>query len=226
MKKILLLSLVIFFVFVSNAQLIQKNQKLIGGSLGFDIGSTTDTSATSPETQTNNFSIFLSPSYGKAIKNNFVLGYSLTLGFNSSRSKDYLDFHRSNGFQTGASVFMEKFHSLGKNFFLSTQLNLGGSYSSSKSKVSQGSYQFTSTTTGYSAGLGFTPGLIYAFNKKLLMQFGLTNFIALGYHQDETGTKGSNVPTTNSKHNQFYLSSRLNYAQTLSNISFGFRYIL
>lgn len=228
MKKIILLSFILFFVTLfSNAQLIEKNQKIVGGSLSFQTGTAEDTSTNSLKKQTNNFSILLSPSYGKAIKTNLVFGYSIAVGFNSSRSKDQLQLEKNKGYQTGASVFIEKFHALGKNFFISSKLSLGANYSSSDYKrFYQGTYQYKIKTTGYGAALNFSPGLEYLFNKKLLVEFGLNNFISLGYHQDKTENKGPFIQTTNSKHEQFSLSSQINYSQMLSNFMFGFRYIL
>ncbi len=226
MKKITFLTVALLFIgFTSMAQLLKKNQKILGGSLGFDVVNSHDTSSLNGKGNANIFDIIIAPSYGKAIKDNVVLGYSAVLGFNTGRSADSSQENKSKGYQVGATFFIEKSYHLGKDFYLSVRSDAGGSYSHSHYRqISHGILLNENKTEGYSVGVSLTPSIAYAFNKKLLAQFGLNNFVSLGYRQDkgESGNPGSKI---NTKHSQFGFSSALNFSQSLSNISLGFRFI-
>lgn len=226
MKKITFLTLSLLFItLISTAQLLKRNQKILGGSLGFYLGGAHDTSSLNGKSNTNNFSILLAPSYGKAIKDNVVFGYSVTLGFNTSRSVDSSQENKSKGYQTGAGVFIEKFYHLGNDFYLSARSDLGIFYSQTHYRqFIQGSLATENKTKSYGAGISLTPSIVYAFNKRLLAELGLNNFIGMGYRQDKTES-GSPASKINTKRSQFNFSSTLNFAQTLSNVSLGFRYI-
>lgn len=226
MKKITFLTLTSLFVtLISTAQLLKKNQKILGGSLSFDLGSVHDTSSLNGKSNGSNFNIFIAPSYGKAIKDNVVLGYSVVLGFNTARSVDSSQENKSKGYQTGARVFVEKFYHLGNDFYLSARSDLGIIYSQSHYRqFFHGNLDTENKIKSYGAGISVTPAIVYAFNKKLLAEFGLNNFISMGYRQDRTES-GNSASKINTKRSQFGFSSALNFSQTLSNISLGFRYI-
>jgi hypothetical protein len=226
MKKITFLTIALLFATLfSTAQLLKKNQKILGGSLSFYLGSVHDTSSLNGKSNGSNFNIFIAPSYGKAIKDNVVLGYSVVLGFNTARSVDSSQENKNKGYQTGASVFIEKFYQLGNNFYLAARSDLGINYSQSHYRqFFHGNLATENKTKSYGAAISLTPSIVYAFNKKLLAQFGLNNFISMGYRQDKTES-GSPASKINTKRSQFDFSSALNFSQTLSNISLGFRYI-
>lgn len=108
----------------------------------------------------NVFDVVIAPSYGRAIKENVVLGYSALLGFNTSHSSDSSQEGMSNGYQIGATVFIEKFYHLGKDFHLSARSDPGVHYPYSHYRqLSHGILANESETQGYGVGVSFSPSI-------------------------------------------------------------------
>ena len=70
-----LLFAVAFVTLTAHAQFIETGKRIIGGSIGLNFSTVNDsTEAGGNRLKAKNFSISLSPSYGKAIKPNLKLG--------------------------------------------------------------------------------------------------------------------------------------------------------
>src|SRR4030095_14937677 len=84
MKKIILFILSFLFAFMVDAQVINKGDRLLGGSLSF---LTINSTYTNPvDNRTSNVALY--PSFGWAIKNDLILGLRGTASYQHSGTKD------------------------------------------------------------------------------------------------------------------------------------------
>jgi hypothetical protein len=230
MNKIVLTLALIIFVVSSHSQIIGKSQKILGGTIGLGYSSNmSDTSSGSGVSFTGrNSYILLSPSFGTAVKNNLVLGYRATLGLDYSKTEDKINsmVAKTNGYQLGIGIFVERFYPLRGGFSISVTPDFGVSYSNFENKVFyNSSLDNKGTTKGYSVGLQIFPSLNYSFNERFLVQFSLNDFIGISYAWNSMEVTSSNVNPKKQTSSQFYFNTVLNYGRQLSNISFAFRYV-
>ena len=101
----------IFISFVSNAQ-IEKKDILIGGTFGFNTGTSNGT------TTTNNTNI--NPRIGYAIGNNSVLSARLGFGFGNSKTDGV---SKTNNYSLGLGLSWRKYFPLNEKFGWYTDLN-------------------------------------------------------------------------------------------------------
>ncbi len=231
MKKTILLTILSLSYFINHAQVIEKGKRILGGSLDFGfLHNQADTFATSGPSIKGNSSYFtLSPSFGKAIKNNLVFGYHTALGFSHSKSEDLRlkSTGKSNGYSASGGIFLEKFLPLNKSFSFSGHVPLTINYSSSKNKTFDNSVLLsTSTNKFYGLGIYVSPSLNYSLNKKFLMQIFLNDFISIGYGYNTSEMEGINLLKRKQSNSNLGVNTRINHFNTLSNLSFGFRYLL
>lgn len=209
-KNLLLLASVFFFLFSAKAQ-IKKGAHFLGGTVNFSTSKTTSPGGV--ELKSN--SVFLSPAYGQAVKDNLIVGADLTLEVGSG--EDVSVKQETNGY--GAGVFIRKYLTLGKGFYLFGQGRLG--VNARKVENTQRFPPYVNVENReLSATLSFYPGVSYAINKKIHLEMGFNN---LGYLQyAHTSSEASNV-SGKSKGNSFSIGSNLT---NFSNILIGMRFIL
>jgi hypothetical protein len=230
MNKIVLTLAFIISVVSSHSQIIGKSQKILGGTIGLGYSNNkSDTSiANGGSFAGDNFYILLSPSFGAAVKNNLVLGYRATLGLDYSKTEDKLNsmVGKTNGYQLGIGVFVERFYPLRGGFSLSVTPDLGVSYNYFEDEVFYNSNLDSKGTTNlHTVGLQIFPSLNYSFNERFLIQFSLNDFIGIAYRWNSTEVTSSNVTPKKQTSSEFYFNTVFNYSRQLSNISFAFRYI-
>src|SRR5450631_3784189 len=172
-------------VLISKAQ-IKQGEILLGGNVGFSRQSSTPGN---PGTgySTTNTSISLNPSYGKAIKDNLLIGFDL----NYSGSKNYQDLGTLNPGQTstervhnyGAGFFVRRYKSLGSGFSLFLQSRLGVSYERQKNENTN-STDLDTDVKQYTVDLGFYPGISFAVSRRVQLETGFQNLAYIQYsHQ-------------------------------------------
>jgi len=217
MKKLYILSVIAILISFSvvNAQ-INKGSLFLGGNIGFNSShSVADDNSVSYKQ--DGFTI--SPTIGKAIKENLILGAGLIFFYNKYRQgpTNINDYQKSNGY--GANVFLRRYKGIGKNFYIFLEGTLGGNYTKSYNSplTSYNNYKRTSF------GLGATPGISYAVSKRLQLELGLNQILSVDYTH-EKGDKGVNygVPY---KSNSFSITTSLTNSY-LSSVYFGFRLLL
>jgi len=213
MRKTLLLTIaMICLVQLSNAQFIEKNKKIMGGSLGLGFSSTNDsTGATGNVLKAHNFYVSLYPSYGKAIRSNLVLGYYLSLGFNNSRNEDVQNHrvNKSNSYQLGGNVFLEKFFSLSNRLAFSGRLSAGMSYSSGRSNdYLNAVLNRSNITRNFTSGISLVPILNYKLNQKFLLGLSANDFASVNFIKGTTESSGPNMSTIKTTHTQTFLQER------------------
>ncbi|MES2774329.1 MAG: outer membrane beta-barrel protein [Bacteroidota bacterium] len=223
-KKLLLPVAFLSLLSITTKAQIEKGQKILSGGISFNAGKNeSDTVA-----EQKSFNVLFSPSIGKAIKNNLVVGIGLIAGGGNTRNESFANknVEKSKQWTAGARVFLNKYFPLGKGFsFLG---GVGTGYSHSDNKYERTGTSITTTiitTKSNEFQLGANVGLVYAFNKKWMANFNLNNLVNFGVGQQQIETKTGATSFTQ-KHKNIGVSSVLNYGNVLSNMAFGFMYIL
>lgn len=230
MKKTILLTILSLSYFINLAQVIEKGKRILGGSIGFNLSQNTynDDAANDPESISNDFSINLSPSLGKAVKNNLIFGHELHLGYSHSKNEHIgvSDGSKGNGYVIGAGVFLEKFYPITKSLSFSGYMPLTASYGTGEGKEWTNSSLFKTTSAkNFNVGISLSPSLNYSANKNFLIRLYLNDFIGLGYTHGTVEIKESNQTNQKLGNSIFRLSSSINNAKQLSSLNFGFSYI-
>ena len=205
-KILPVLSLMILTVCSVDAQ-IKKGATLLGGQLGFS-STTTDYSST-PGPSTKNSSFSISPAFGKAVQENLVIGADIDFEYNKFNNQN-IDEHKSTVY--GIGVFVRQYKELGKGFYLFGQARLGGNYV----RFEQATPQVPSSIQkNYNVQLSFYPGVAYSATRKLQLEAGLNNMVAIQYAHSSSLT---------AKSIQFSLNTSLNSA--MAGFTIGFRVFL
>jgi hypothetical protein len=209
MKKIIPLALLCFLFMHSKAQ-VNKGSLLIGGSFGVGWGNTI---INGPDNNFHGFGFTVSPSIGKAIKTNTILGAGLTFNYEKSGSVNPVN----NGHNYGASIFLRKYLPLGSlfNLFGESSVNYINNLQKNTGSVNVGE------KTDWSAGLSFYPGIDYKVNKRVRFELGWNQLLSLGY--SHSVTKGPNNQGTVTKSKGFSLNTSL---QGYNPVTLGFRILL
>src|SRR5262245_29001873 len=123
-KYLLLLSIATVFTLCATHAQIKKGATFLGGDIG---GSTAKTkSADTTYSKQNGF--YISPVFGKAIRENLILGFDLVTNIynnENAASVGYDQKHRS----YGGGVFLRKYKQLGSSgFSIFAQARLGVSF--------------------------------------------------------------------------------------------------
>ena len=113
--KILLTTLILFFVaFTANAQ-IDKGAVLLGGGVSY---------YSSKSAQPNYYNGFQDKSVGtniqigKALCNNTVAGFIISYGYNKANAVDFPDSNVTKNNQYGVGIFYRKYKKLLKDFYI------------------------------------------------------------------------------------------------------------
>lgn len=214
MKK---LSFLIFIVFAllttSSFAQIKKGATFLGGDISSSAQKTTSGANTNKQK-----SFYVSPVFGKAIKENLVFGGTISVNFfnNKTISSDYTETKQHS---YGAGIFMRKYKPIGKGgFFLFVQGNLGYSYFDSKlNTLTSGSTNDKRNTISITV----VPGVSYTITKKLQLEAGLTDLLSFQYFTEKQ--EMTDIVSASYKTNGFNISSSIDGA---SSIYVGFRVLL
>lgn len=171
-----------------NAQ-IRKGANLIGGSIYYNNQKSDQTSGNSTQ-GTKNSGFGITPSYGKAIRDNLVIGATLNYGnsVNENYNPGNSSTTKNNSF--GAGVFIRPYKNLGASgFYLFLDGHLGANYS----KSTNSPYE----NKGFDVGAGINPGIAFAISPKMQIETGLNNLFYAGYFSNKS-TNGQPVYTSKS----------------------------
>ncbi|MGN6438736.1 MAG: hypothetical protein ACTHMM_19490 [Agriterribacter sp.] len=181
-----------------NAQ-IAKGTDLLGGSVSF---SSNKSSTYADDYQNQSSSFYVSPAYGKFVKQNLVLGAELSYGnqHTTNTSPGNPERKEKDNYY-GVGVFLRQYKNLGSSgFFLFLQSRLGGTLSRGTSEYSNG-YDKTESK-GYSVNLNLSPGIAYAITPRFHFETGLNNLLYAGYQNTRYKATGS-TQSYDSKSNSF-----------------------
>lgn len=205
--KILLLLAIIFCVALTvNAQ-IDTGRFLIGGSINYY-----------HSTNESYNSLYTNIQIGKVIKDNSVVGISLSYSTNNSSSTT------NKLRQYSAGVFYRKYKSLGKDFYLFGELDASYQYSNNVITFFQNANQsYYANSNGVT--INFIPGISYAMCKRLQIELSMPNLATISYYHAKTIDSGLQPGTVPQKRDSFYANASLN-TSLLSNFGIGFKFLL
>ncbi|HLK27610.1 MAG TPA: outer membrane beta-barrel protein [Puia sp.] len=219
MKKKILFStaLLVTITFFQAQSQINKGSIFLGGQINFYVQSTSSATTGHAEQTTN--SIGIVPSIGKAIKDNLIVGVDLLYSHYNNQAPVAVD-QNNNSF--GAGVFMRRYISLGKNFYVFGQGRFGGSYNTSKTNLNVP--VVSDDIKGFSFDLGFYPGISYQISKRLQLETGFNNLFDINFqHSKDIQTDTGSGTVIKSNTNTFSLLTSLN---NLASFTLGFRVLL
>ncbi len=209
---------------VCQAQIV-KGDQLLGGSIGFTRGNVNNYSGGGIRTGVTLTAINLNISYGIAVKNNIVNGFSAGFSFIDNPVSTYdpvsgYTIRNSKNRSATAGVFKRRYLPLGKNFYAFGQLGADFTYSQNDyDQLGSGTVYEKAVNKSYLVNGSLYPGLSYQLNNRFMLDLGFGSLVNIGYaHNTRRVNNQPSSPTTN----MLYLNSNLSLSN-LGNISVGFR---
>jgi hypothetical protein len=178
MKKKIYLSIavILFLSFTTHAQ-IEKNDWLLGGTVGFTSSSSSYNNTSYTGNSTSNASI--SPHIAYALGKNSTIGFNLGYNYSDNAGNNKTSSFLSN-------IFYKKYFPCKEKFGIYLQLYGGISLVKSSYLVLDSAGSLTrnnSTTREYDAGI--TPGIYYQVSKRILLT---ADCGGLSYIYDDSGS--------------------------------------
>ncbi|MBK7097702.1 MAG: hypothetical protein IPH58_04265 [Sphingobacteriales bacterium] len=169
-----------------NAQ-INKGANLLGGTINFY--STQGGSGT--ETANSNRVFNFVPVYGKAIKDNFIIGGQIILGKTTSKQQLANNgVNKSTINSLGLGGFTRGYRNLGNSgFYVFLENNLSFSYAENKFTSNAGGS--ATNNKAYRISYSLYPGISYALHPKWQIETGLSNLVYAIYDHPNSTTKTS-----------------------------------
>ena len=188
MKKLYFLVAGIFLYTIVQAQ-INKGEIILGGNVGY---SEQTGSSSIPVITTKIESWNVNPSFGKAIRDNLVLGLDINYGHSSYNNGDPSYSNGADSYKAG--LFLRRYKPLGNNFYLFMQSMFSVSYTHGTASYLNGGNAVYSHDDNKTFGLALQiyPGISYAINRKWQLETGLPNFLSMAYNhtRDVVNTAG------------------------------------
>lgn len=212
MKKTSLLFIVIVFISYSALAQISEGAVFLGGDF-----SASTAKQKSGNQSSSNKGITVSPVFGKATRENLVVGGSVSLGFDKSKTTSNLETIHN---LYGAGLFVRKYNKLGARFygFLQGGANiLFEKYRYENNNVLDNKNRLTRISVSVS------PGISYKLSKKLHLESGFREIVAIVYQHQKINNYGAST-VTESTSNSFSVYSSLNNFS--SNLYLGFRLLI
>lgn len=206
------------FTTVSNAQ-IAKSKVLLGGTLAY-YQRTEDYSDERFNPAKQRY-LTVSPSVGKVIKENLVLGVEVSFMSSYLRYNPPLTINENKSKSYGGAIFLRRYVPLLKNFYFFGQAAAG--FSKQKGAQTYDSKPYNETN-GWGSALSLTPGLTYGITKKFFVEAALNNLALLAYSHSKTeSTDATTQIVSSSKSNDFNVSTSLGSS---GGFNIGFRLLL
>jgi hypothetical protein len=195
MKQKFLLSLVLVCTFiVSGHAQIKKGGIWLGGSIGYS-EQKTDYDGSTSDTKSRTFVI--SPAIGKVVKDNLVVGVSLSYYNSKTENNSSSSTIDQKGKSYGGGVFVRQYVPVINRLYIFGQGN--ANYSSIRINETQRDYYGIPTkykSKGWSSGLGITPGVAVSITKNLLIESGFNNLFYVSYSKNKTSLDSPSAPKT------------------------------
>ncbi len=212
MRKLFLTALIGLSAIINSTAQIKKGSILLGGDLGFS--SYKDDYNNLPEANTKNNTFSAGLSVAKAFRENRFWGVKI-----SFRNQEQSYYSGSTPYTNelnsyGLGLFYSQYSLLLKKFYVFGEAGLQYHYGSSKYRDNLTNIYTNSRSNG--AGLYITPGLSYAFCKKMHIQLTIPSLVAANY---------SHIKASNRTTSGFNISTGLS-GNLLNTLGYGFRFIL
>ncbi|HXB07320.1 MAG TPA: hypothetical protein VNW04_09395 [Puia sp.] len=183
MKKLYVLFFAVLACSITQAQ-INKGTTVLGGSLFYNDQSYSNDMPGVTSNSNGSKSLGIDASFGKAIKDNLVLGVDISY---EHLWGSYSPGSATTGNDLVAGIFLRKYIHLGQGFYLFGETTLSGGYMHNSQPVQQGSQLTGDVSDSYVASIRFFPGIAYALSPKWQLEVGLPSFLTIGYsHTKQT----------------------------------------
>ena len=165
--------ILLVFLIASSVTYAQKNSWYVGGQLGFN--SRTETNTGSADVTTTTWSV--APEVGTFLQNTLQLGFALNLGGSNSDNADQTTW--------SPVIYLRKFYPMGDKFSLFT--GIVGNFTTGSTKT--GNQDGTLSGWGLNLSLGAAYGISKTFT--LVGQYGLFGYSYESVKNDNTNAKNS-----------------------------------
>jgi hypothetical protein len=219
MKKFTLLTAVLFFAFLSHAQ-ITKGSTMIGGSVSG--GSNEQDDDQNQENKNSQWGV--SVQFGRFIANNKAVGLFVNYGHGLSKFKTTGPFPydtKDKNNSIGGGLFYRQYFPLSTKWYLFGDATLGYNKFVGERELND---KLTDKTKRWGAGLFITPGVSFAAGRRLFIESSFSNLLGLSYYQEtskEYSTTGTVINTLKTKS----FGAQAN-TSGFNNIQFGLRWII
>ena len=156
MRQTLLLILVTGFCFCAQSQVVNKGDKLFGGSFSASFGSS------SQQNTASNAGIY--PSFAWATRTNRVFGIKGSVFYTTDKNGTPQGDQKSHTIWVGPGIFLKQYKLLKDKFGVFFNNELNGSYSLQKQDYYPNSY----TNERWGVNYNFNPGVFYKFSDNFL----------------------------------------------------------
>jgi hypothetical protein len=190
---------------------ITTGSTYIGGTISFN---NNKEEANNVELKSNSF--LISPSIGKAIRENLIFGVDLNY---LRTEQEFLTAPKLETKGYGAGVFLRKYFPIVNRFFVFGHSNLGFVITD----IDQGTGNTRIEGDGFGVNLGLSPGISYYVGKNLYLEAGFNNLVLIAYNEVKTTQHAANGTTTETKSTDYSLSSSLSNS---TDLNIGVRFII
>jgi hypothetical protein len=160
-------------------------------------------------------SFLLSPSIGFVVKNNNVLGLSLSYGHGTDKS----EYSKETDNQYSGGLFYRRYLPVVKNFYFFGQSDAYYRYSKNEYS-SNGNYKYWNENN--TARVSLYPGLAYAINNRFHIELALNDLLALNYTKYQHKLESTFGSAEDNNETLTIQTSRIGF----SNVVVGFRIAL
>jgi hypothetical protein len=215
--KIILLATSLFTGLLLNAQ-IKKGALFIGGDIQVYGNKYKSTDSSQYTRHTNNYNF--SPSVGWVVKDNMIVGGKLFASFFKDKEEHPNDYESKSN-RIGAGIWIRKYLSLGKSFYLFGDASLNGQsiYMKQETSIVPSYYK----EKGFAINAAVFPGISYQIKNSLFIEAALNNLISFGYERKNTERGNQAAPFSKGLVNYYNLSSSLGNGAPLQ---IGIRWII
>ncbi len=198
---------------------INQGSIFIGGDIGGSIQKTTKNGTTYTEQK----GIVISPTYGKAVKENLILGANLLFQYTDERfpgtSSTTPEVKQTQPFY-GLGFFLRKYKSIGKSsFYFFVESGINYKYSTfNKENTTTLERQNSKLST---VNLYVYPGISYKMTNRFHIESGFVNFLRISYFHQKNIIQSTTTTT--------FITNSLGAGFSLDNIApfyIGFRVLL
>ena len=220
--KILLTTVILFFVaFTANAQ-INKGTYLLGGGLSYYSNKSIQPYYYYANSQ--NKSVGVNIQIGKAVNKNDLAGLILSCEYNKVNAANYPDSNVNKNNQYGVGIFYRKYKKLLKDFYFFGEVD--GEYThseNSQQNLQNGNDNIKTISDG--GRISFVPGLSYQLCKMMQIELTMQNIVSASYAHFKINYNNITTPPGPYKGNDFSFNANLN-SSFLSNFGIGFKFLL
>jgi hypothetical protein len=221
-KNVLTVLLLLLMGCISAVAQFQKGDRLLGVSFGVSAGKQEQEG--NPNSQSKQFSSNLFFNYGFATNGNTVWGGFIAPNYSSISNGLSPNKQTIKGLGASVGMFLRKYKSLGKNFYLLGQGDFSVGYTSQKTTY-QTPVQPKTTGKQTNITLSISPAISYLYNKRWFFELQFQNLANLGYSYSRNKTENPGFAPMTTSSSNFGLSSSMGLG-ALQNYGVGIKWLI